>query len=221
MTPSKRCSPLGTVFQYGVRNLKTLIETTFLPSLYRISEAGLEKDVKAIYVQLKDIWFTKKMCSEPKRIKVLAIDDPDDLKDPEDYRNHFKDLGLSWDSASSVSAALGLLKKNRYLFVLMDLHPDVLYQIRRRFPDLPVFLFSEEATGEDIKRTLQAGGARDFLRKDLDEADIQVQISLFQQIAHDQARIKSMNQSLAGQANGFSFEVAEPFRKGGSPGAEA
>jgi len=202
-------------FQYGVRNLKTLIENTFVPPLItyldEIDPAGVEE----IQVILADPPFKSRMCQDEGKIRVLAVDDPEDLRDPSDYRNHFSDMGMEWDSAATVGEALNLLKENDYLFVLMDLLEDVLAQIRRRYPHVPVFIFSDETPLEQVNRVLRAGGARDFLRKDLDEAEIQRQLSVFRQLALDQQRTRLMKEYLSGQSNGFSFELA-PARKEGN-----
>jgi len=196
-------------FNYGVRNLRSLIEDSFVPPLITHLDRKSGTGIKEISFRLEDDLFKKRMCESSKTIRVLAIDDPEDLRDPEDYRNHFKELSFNWDSASTVEEALDLLKRNEYLFVLMDLLEDVLAQIRRRYPHLPVFIFSDEAPVENVNRVLQAGGALDFLRKDLDEVEIQRQLASFRLLALDQQRISAMKDYLAGQANGFSFEMGE------------
>lgn len=109
-------------FQYGVRNLRTLIETTLIPPLISYADENPMEGLRSIRFQLEDCAFKRDMCVNTQEIRVLAIDDPADLIDPDDYRNHFKDLEFAWDSASSVSDALNLLKSNQYLFVLMDMH---------------------------------------------------------------------------------------------------
>ncbi len=199
-------------FQFGVRNLRTLVETAFVPPLISYADENSLAGVKRIRISLEDNAFRNRMCVRSGEVRVLAIDDPEDLRDPDDYRHHFKDLGFAWDSASSVSDALQLLKQNEYTFVLMDMHPNILQQIRRRFPSIPVFIFSDEASEDDRNRVLQSGGARDFLRKDLDEVEIQRQLRIFEQLAVDQNRITFLKSSLAGQANGLSFDVSGPQR---------
>jgi len=171
-------------FNYGVRNLRSLIEEVFIPPLITYLDHNSGKAVREIRICLDDDQFKRQMCEVSSSIRVLAVDDPEDLRDPEDYRNRFKELGYNWDSASTVNEALNLLKTSDYLFVLMDLIEDVLSQIRRRYPHLPVFIFSDEAPVENVNRVLQAGGAQDFLRKDLDEEEIQRQLHSFRQLYH-------------------------------------
>lgn len=200
-------------FQYGVRNLKALIESTFIPPIISFADEHPVDGVKRLEITIGDDQFREQMFLKPWEVKVLAIDDPTDLADPDDYRNHFKDLQFKWDSASSLVGALELLKENRYTFVLMDLHLDILYQIRRRFPSVPVFIFSETASEEELRRVMLSGGARDFLRKDLDENEIQRQLRLFEQLARDHNRTAHLRASLAGQANGLSFRVDGPVQE--------
>jgi ATP-dependent metalloprotease FtsH len=201
-------------FQYGVRNLRTLIESTLSPPLMVYAETNPTDGIRQVLVELKDEDFHKKMCLSETGVHVLAVDDPEDLRDPEAYRNHFKDLEFTWDSASSWPEALGLLKRNAYSFVLMDADVDILRQIRRRYPTVPVFLFSDEVTEGEKNKIMQAGGARDFLRKDIDEEEIQSHLRTFQKMAIDLRRIEAMKSTLEGQANGFSFEVMPPKREG-------
>lgn len=94
------------------------------------------------------------------------------------------------------------------------MHQDILKQIRRRFPWVPVFIFTNETSESEKNKILQFGGARDFLRKDLDEMEIQRQLKVFQQLALDQNRIELMKSLLAGQANGFNLELSPPRRAG-------
>ena len=200
-------------FQYGVRNLKTLIETTFVPPLISYADEHPAEEVTNLRVTIEDDVFREEMFMRPGEVRVLAIDDPADLHDPEDYRHHFKDLHFAWDSASSTEEALQLLKQNRYTFILMDLHLDILHQIRRRFPSVPVFIFSETASEEDLRRVMLSGGARNCLRKAPDEGELQRQWRLVEQLARDHNRTAYRKAALAGQANGLAFRVAGPERE--------
>jgi len=151
--------------------------------------------------------------SLPKGMKVLIIDDEKSIR-------HITSLAVRAEGheatvAESSQAALLKLREDQYDVAFLDLRLGdedglvVLEELGKRYPRLPVVVFTAYATVETAVNAMRHG-AFDYLEKPFTPEQLRRVVSRVEQTQRLERRISELEKEMASRIPGYDFESEDP-----------